>query len=288
LSEAAIIHREGLWSRIKEEMDKYRHNKKNTELREIHLDENRSDEERAEALDRLKLSFSAPESPLANLVTLKGSKYGDSGIYKITQYLEHTDEVKEKIKKKRAETKLAYERGEKVRPAYRDRTDVFRTYGLFEEYALCNQWDWFVTLTLDGSKIGGQEERKNINTFTNICQFIQDINHNILMESAEYAEARKERYRELVESGMSPKKAASNSCKGLKFKEIKTANITDKEIKYLLCREKHKNGAWHFHGLMNIPIEELERIEPKMKRISYWQLPAETRAYAENGQRGYG
>lgn len=69
------------------------------------------------------------------------------------------------------------------------------------ELALCNQWDFFVTLTLDASKV----DRDNLHaTYRKIAKWLNNYNS---------------RY----------------CCK----------------IRYLLIPEPHKNGAWHFHGLLS-------------------------------------
>ena len=84
----------------------------------------------------------------------------------------------------------------------RARTAIF-------EIALCNEFDYFVTLTLDKKKY----DRYNLPLFIkDFGQFIRD-------------------YR---------KKYKAN-------------------IQYLLIPEKHKDGAWHMHGLIkNIPREHLK------------------------------
>lgn len=83
----------------------------------------------------------------------------------------------------------------------RARTTVF-------EIALCNDFDYFVTLTLDGKKY----DRYNLHLFIkDFGQFIRN-------------------YRR-------------------KYKV---------NIQYLLIPEKHKDGAWHMHGLIkNIPCKHL-------------------------------
>lgn len=77
---------------------------------------------------------------------------------------------------------------------------IIRARSRVFEYALCNDFDYFVTLTLDKNKM----DRYNIEEFIKkFGQFIRD-------------------YR---------KKYKAN-------------------IQYLLIPEKHKNGAWHMHGLI--------------------------------------
>lgn len=69
------------------------------------------------------------------------------------------------------------------------------------ELALCNPWDWFVTLTLDKEKC----DRYDLNaTYKQLGKFINNYNSR-----------------------------------------------TDAAIKYLLIPEPHKDGAWHFHGLVS-------------------------------------
>lgn len=76
------------------------------------------------------------------------------------------------------------------------------------ELALCNEWDFFVTLTLDASKV----DRNCLHTtYRKISKWFNNYNS---------------RY----------------GC----------------GLRYLLVPEPHKDGAWHFHGLMaGIPMEHL-------------------------------
>ena len=86
--------------------------------------------------------------------------------------------------------------------------NISRARSKLFEYALCNDFEYFVTLTLDKTKM----DRYNLEEFIKkFGQFIRD-------------------YR---------KKYGVN-------------------IQYLLVPEKHKDGAWHMHGLMKgIPPEHL-------------------------------
>jgi hypothetical protein len=219
-------------------------------------------EENVEAVRKFQLLYSGKNSPVRDEIVVKGSKYGDSGMYKIVQYRKLTGETNQNSIEKRKATLLAYKLGEKIRPEYRQRANVLKSYSQFEEYSLCNQWDWFVTLTLDKSKIGGAEARKDNAIMRKISKLI--FNENLQLKHAEhYGKARAE--------GKSRKEAkAFYQKKGI-----------ERPIKYLISREKHKDGSWHFHGLMNIPEKEVERIEPGMKQINYWGLPVETREYAK-------
>ena len=99
------------------------------------------------------------------------------------------------------ETKYKSEKSDK-----NDETDgkidksIIRARSRVFEYALCNEFDYFVTLTLDKNKM----DRYNLDEFIKkFSQFIRD-------------------YR---------KKYKAN-------------------IQYLLIPEKHKDGAWHMHGLI--------------------------------------
>lgn len=85
---------------------------------------------------------------------------------------------------------------------------IIRARSKVFEYALCNDFDYFVTLTLDKNKV----DRYNLDDFIKrLGQFIRD-------------------YR---------KKYGVN-------------------IQYLLIPERHKNNAWHMHGLIKgIPKEHL-------------------------------
>lgn len=86
--------------------------------------------------------------------------------------------------------------------------NISRAKSRIFEYALCNNFEYFVTLTLDKTKM----DRYNLEEFVKkFGQFIRD-------------------YR---------KKYKAN-------------------VQYLLIPEKHKDGAWHMHGLMKgIPEDHL-------------------------------
>lgn len=78
--------------------------------------------------------------------------------------------------------------------------NIIRAKNKVFEYSLCNEFDYFVTLTLDGKKY----DRKNLDKYIkDLGQFIRDKR----------------------------KKYNSN-------------------IQYILIPEKHKDGAWHMHGLI--------------------------------------
>lgn len=90
--------------------------------------------------------------------------------------------------------------------------NIIRARSKVFEYALCNDFDYFVTLTLDKTKM----DRYNLDDFIKkLGQFIRN-------------------YR---------KKYGVN-------------------IQYLLIPERHRDGAWHMHGLMKgIPPEHLSKNE---------------------------
>lgn len=78
--------------------------------------------------------------------------------------------------------------------------NLSRARSRVRELAHCNNWEYFVTLTLDAEKV----DRFDLDgSFKRISQFIRNYNKQ-------------------------------HSCC----------------IKYLIIPEQHKNGAWHFHGLM--------------------------------------
>lgn len=96
-----------------------------------------------------------------------------------------------------------------------------RAKNKIREYALCNDWDYFCTLTLDKMKMDRYDIKKYI---MKLGQMIRDIR----------------------------KKTGAN-------------------IQYLLIPEKHKDGAWHMHGLLKgIPKEMLVRSPvSNRKRVVY-------------------
>jgi len=88
---------------------------------------------------------------------------------------------------------------------YRARNKVF-------EYALCNDWEYFVTLTISNEKF----DRYNLGDYY------------------------------------------SKFSRWLRYYSKKN-NI---KIDYLFIPEKHKNGAWHLHGLLKgLPVDYLKRNE---------------------------
>lgn len=113
---------------------------------------------------------------------------------------------------------------------------LIRARGKIFEYAMCNDFDYFITLTLNKEKV----DRHDLDEFSRkLGQFIRD-------------------YR---------KRKAS-------------------KIEYLLIPEKHKDGAWHIHGLIKgIPCDHLvlytlqDKIPERMKsmirdgRTLYWWPP---------------
>jgi hypothetical protein len=228
--------------------------------------------EQYDAIAEWQLLQSSEISPRADDMRIVGKQYGDSGLYKVSQYTEMDHETAVRAGKKAWETHKKRASGELPPKPIRDLSGVISTYRHFEELALCNPFDWFVTLTLDGSKIGGYEKRYDYESFKSIGKFIQEERMRLAIQSEETKEAYRKEYRRRRENGATSKEASKNNHSSL-------SGIV--EITYLLCREKHKNGAWHFHGLMKLPKEELELIEPGMKQIKYWSLPAKTRDYAK-------
>lgn len=86
--------------------------------------------------------------------------------------------------------------------------NISRAKGIIQEYALCNDWEYFITLTIDKEKM----DRYNLREY--IIKLGKFLNNK--------------RYRKM--------------------------------IKFLLIPEKHKDGAWHMHGLIKgIPKGELKR-----------------------------
>lgn len=82
------------------------------------------------------------------------------------------------------------------------RNNLSRTKSRIRELALCNDWDWFVTLTLDPQKFNRYDLKQ---AKESIYRFIRDYKKKTHQE----------------------------------------------DIKYLLIPEHHKDGAWHFHGLLH-------------------------------------
>lgn len=102
--------------------------------------------------------------------------------------------------------------------------NLSRAKSVIYEISLCNRWDYFVTLTLDSSKV----DRNDLHaTYRKIAKWINNCNS---------------RY----------------GCK----------------IRYLLIPEPHKNGAWHFHGLLSgvppdqlVPFTQHDRIPKRIKEM---------------------
>lgn len=102
--------------------------------------------------------------------------------------------------------------------------NLARTRSMVFEYAMCNTFDYFVTLTLNKNK----HDRYDLNAFIKaLGQFIRD-------------------------------------------QRKKTGN----DIQYLLIPEKHKDGAYHMHGLLKgvpddqiIPFTLQDKIPNKIKRL---------------------
>ena len=87
--------------------------------------------------------------------------------------------------------------------------NISRAKSKIREYGLCNDWDYFVTLTLDKNKF----DRYDLTGFQkSLSKFLNNYNS---------------RYKT--------------------------------KIKYLLIPERHKDGAWHMHGLIyGLPIDHLK------------------------------
>ena len=104
------------------------------------------------------------------------------------------------------------------------RNNLSRAKSAVYELALCNSWDFFVTFTLDASKI----DRNDLHAaYRKIAKWFNNYNS---------------RY----------------GCK----------------IRYLLIPEPHKDGAWHFHGLLSgvppnllIPFSHTDHIPQRIKTM---------------------
>lgn len=99
--------------------------------------------------------------------------------------------------------------------AERWQNNLTRARNAIEDYALCNPWEYFVTLTIDGDKLS----RDDLETYRKrLQQMIRDFRRN---------------------SGI--------------------------DITYLLVPELHPDALadgrqeWHLHGLMNLPLQQLEK-----------------------------
>lgn len=94
-------------------------------------------------------------------------------------------------------------------------SSISRARNRIWELSICNDWDWFFTITINPEKL----DRFNLNIFhLEFTKFLYEYKHR-------------------------------------KYK-----------VKYLIIPEKHKDGAWHFHGLLaGLPAEELTEFRIGMK-----------------------
>lgn len=101
-------------------------------------------------------------------------------------------------------------------------SSISRTKSLVRQYARCNDWDYFVTLTISP---------ENWDRF-DLKEFYKSFG---------------------------------------KYLNNKNNRRKDGEkLVYMLIPEQHKNGAWHFHGLMKgIPKEDMG-----VNKNGYWDWPA--------------
>ena len=98
--------------------------------------------------------------------------------------------------------------------------NISRAKNTIFELAKCNQWDFFVTLTVDKTKIDRFDLKNYRQSFTRFIRHLREKYHS--------------------------------------------------DIKYLIIPEKHKNGAWHFHGLLSgIPSSDLHLFDLSEKLPSY-------------------
>lgn len=98
--------------------------------------------------------------------------------------------------------------------------------------ALCNPWDYFVTLTLDASKV---DRYALHDTYRHLAKWLCNL--------------RNRRY---------------------------------KTLRYLIVPEPHKDGAWHFHGLLGgLPLEDLRPFDPSER------IPDRVRALVLSGRQIY-
>ena len=137
------------------------------------------------------------------------SRYIDN-YYNIKQYNEDIYKLtycKKPIKRAGFEEKTNYKRSRDVNNEKLS-NNVARARAKVFEYALCNDFEYFVTLTLDKN----MHDRYNLKGYTKkLGQFIRDYRKKYGVD-----------------------------------------------IQYLLVPERHKDGAWHMHGLiMGIPEEHL-------------------------------
>ena len=91
------------------------------------------------------------------------------------------------------------DKNNKISEEEKERISISRTKRNIRELALCNDWEYFVTWTVDS---------KNADRFS--LQSTQDLMH----------------------------------------KTLKAYQRKHKDFKYLFITEKHKNGAFHFHGFI--------------------------------------
>ena len=103
--------------------------------------------------------------------------------------------------------KIPFDRGQRKRREYsegRFDSSIARTRTAVKELAMCNPWEWFVTLTLSGEKVADRHDLEAYHT--KLTDYIQGLN---------------------------------------KRRE------PSRKITYILVPERHKDGAWHMHGLIN-------------------------------------
>ena len=137
-------------------------------------------------------------------------RYGDSGKYKLVCLVGHQGK-KEFVRGKPNDCKLD--------------NSLSRTKSMVLELALCNPWDWFVTLTLDATKFDRYDLPQWRKSF---AQWVRNYNR-----------------------------------------------LHNTHIAYLLLPERHKDGAWHMHGLLSgLPDSDLI-----VNDHGYMDWPAYARKY---------
>lgn len=101
-----------------------------------------------------------------------------------------------------------------------------RARSVVREYAMCNDWEWFCTLTFSPLKVRDRWDLQGI--LVTLMQWLQNVR--------------------------------KNHCP---------------ELRYLLVPEKHKSGAWHFHGFFSgIQVSELPPFAPrKLRKNGYLDWP---------------
>ena len=152
------------------------------------------------------------------IITVK--KYGNS--YKITYHnvLKESGWEKEDIEDSSDSPEASPLDDFKLCDNFKLLNNISRAKNTIFELAKCNDWDFFVTLTIDKSK----HDRFNLQEF---------------------------------------RVAFSRMVRGLRRKY-------GSKIAYLLVPEKHKNGAWHFHGFISgLPDHELKSFKLCDKLPSY-------------------